>query len=185
MSFMYNYKRLEQLCNDLLSEDRGVSAYIDRMSDNPGGTRYVKGWRDDLKQLKHYRWIRNQIAHEPNCSESEMCDSDDIEWIVNFYNRIINQNDPLALYRQATTKPEKPKPVKTLKPVKTTTKSEKPKSTMALKPTVENKQINTEISKQENLKYNPAKNYFDLILFVLILLLLVMLFILLLNFILL
>ncbi len=185
MSFMYNYKRLEQLCNDLLNDDRGVSAYIDRMSDNPGGTRFVKGWRDDLKQLKHYRWIRNQIAHEPICSEAEMCDSDDIEWIVNFYNRIINQNDPLASYRQATAKPEKPKPVKTLKPVKTITKSEKPKSTIALKPIVENKQINTETSKQANLESNPPENSLGLRLFILFSLLFVMLFIWLLIFILL
>lgn len=102
MSFMYNYKRLEQLCGDLLNDDRCISAYIDRMYDTPDGARLVKGWRDDLKQLKHYRWIRNRIAHEPNCSEAEMCDLYDIEWIINFHNRIINQNDPLALYRKAT-----------------------------------------------------------------------------------
>jgi hypothetical protein len=72
---MYNYKRLEQLCGDLLNDDCCISAYIDKMYDTPDGARLVKGWRDDLKQLKHYRWIRNRIAHEPNCSEAEMCDS--------------------------------------------------------------------------------------------------------------
>ena len=31
-----------------------------------------------------------------------MCSDDDIQWIEDFYDRIINQTDPLALYRQAT-----------------------------------------------------------------------------------
>ncbi len=157
MNFMNNYKRLEQLCGDLLNDDRCISAYIDRMNDTPSGARLVEGWRDDLKQLKHYRWIRNKIAHEPNCSEEEMCDSHDTEWIINFHNRIINQNDPLALYRKATTKPKKPK--------------------KASKPIVENKQINMDRLNQKNLEYKP-KNSLGLILFVLSYLLFIMLFIL-------
>ena len=54
--------------------DRRISAYIDEMINTPRGSYLVKGWDDDLKQLKHYRWVRNQIAHEPDCTEQNMCE---------------------------------------------------------------------------------------------------------------
>ena len=31
-----------------------------------------------------------------------MCDPEDVRWIEDFYERIMNQSDPLALYRKAT-----------------------------------------------------------------------------------
>ena len=107
MGFIESYKRLEKLCGDLLNDDRRISAYIDEMISLPRGSYLVRGWDDDLKQLKHYRWVRNQIAHEPDCNEENMCESSDVVWIDDFYSRIMNQTDPLAMYRKAT----KPQPV--------------------------------------------------------------------------
>lgn len=98
MGFMDSYKRLEKLCGDILGDDRGVSAYIEEMRSIPKGTYCVSGWEDDLKQLKHYRWIRNQISHEPDCTEENMCSYADAQWISDFYERILNQADPLARY---------------------------------------------------------------------------------------
>jgi hypothetical protein len=71
-----------------------------------------------LKNLKHYRWVRNQISHEPECTEQNMCDPEDELWLKEFYDRIMNQTDPLALYRQAT----RPRPVArtTPRPVQST-----------------------------------------------------------------
>ena len=69
MSFIDSYKHLEKLCGEILNDDRRLSAYIDEMIKTSGGPFYVTGWIDDLKQLKHYRWIRNQIVHEPSCTE--------------------------------------------------------------------------------------------------------------------
>ena len=80
----------------------GVSAYIEEMINTPRGSYLVRGWDDDLKQLKHYRWVRNQIVHEPDCYEETMCEAGDDEWLDDFYERIINQTDPLAMYFQAT-----------------------------------------------------------------------------------
>lgn len=101
MSFMTSYKKLEQICRDITGADRPVSAYIDAMRETTQGARYVPGWEEDLKQLKHYRWVRNQIVHETGKTEENMCTSLDVVWIDNFYNRILNQTDPLALYHQA------------------------------------------------------------------------------------
>ena len=113
MGFMDAYKRLEKLCWDALDDDRGVSAYIDKMLNIPRGASAVDTWNADLKQLKHYRWLRNQIAHNPDCTEENMCSPADEKWLKDFYKRIMEQTDPLALYRKATARKKptpKPKP---------------------------------------------------------------------------
>lgn len=92
------YKHLEKLCGDLLNDERRISAYIDEMAKISDGSSKVYNWDNDLKKLKHYRWIRNQIVHEPDCQEENMCHPDDVAWLNNFYSRIMNQTDPLALY---------------------------------------------------------------------------------------
>lgn len=101
MGFIDSYKHLEQICGDSLRDSRRVSAYIDEMKNKPSGSHLVKGWDNDLKQLEHYRWVRNRIAHDPGCSEENMCKAGDALWLDNFYARIMNQTDPLALYYRA------------------------------------------------------------------------------------
>lgn len=98
MSFMTSYKKLEQLCRDITGEERPVSAYIEEMKNTTLGSRYVPGWDDDLKKLKHYRWVRNQIVHETGKTEENMCTSVDVAWLEQFYSRILNRDDPLARY---------------------------------------------------------------------------------------
>lgn len=105
MGFMSSYKRLDNLCKDM--NGIGVTGYIEDMDRNPNGAYHVHGWKDDYYQLKHYRYIRNQIAHENYASEDTMCSDEDEVWIENFYQRIMVQSDPLALYRKAIT----PRPV--------------------------------------------------------------------------
>lgn len=107
MSFIESYKHLDKICGEMFETQYGVSAYIDEMINTPRGSFIVRGWDNDLKQLKHYRWVRNKIAHEPDCTEQNMCEPCDIVWLDDFYERIINQTDPLAMYFQAI----KPHPV--------------------------------------------------------------------------
>lgn len=116
MSFMESYKRLEKLCGEVLRDDGRISAYIKEMERTPRGSTLVPLWDDDLKQLKHYRWVRNQIGHEPNCTEANMCRPGDEQWLDRFYSRIMNQTDPLALYRQKTMPRPAQKPTPISKP---------------------------------------------------------------------
>ncbi len=111
MGFSEEYKRLDRLCRDVMGDNCGVSAYVDEMENTSRGAFYVHGWATDFKQLKHYRWVRNQIAHTPGCTEENMCNDDDTQWVIDFYARIMNQTDPLALYRKAT-QPRQEKSVK-------------------------------------------------------------------------
>ncbi len=112
MGFIDSYKHLERLCGDVLGDDRRISAYIDAMINTPRGAYLVAGWNEDLKMLKHYRWVRNRIVHDPGCCEENMCEPGDAVWLDNFYSRIMNQADPLALYVRAT----RPRPVQKPKP---------------------------------------------------------------------
>ncbi|MCI8589853.1 MAG: hypothetical protein HFE77_03985 [Clostridiales bacterium] len=100
MNFMSAYKHLDNLCKDM--NGIGITGYIKDMEQITTGSYYVKSWNSDYQQLKHYRHIRNQIAHETYANEENMCSDEDIEWLEDFYQRIINQNDPLALYYKAT-----------------------------------------------------------------------------------
>ena len=62
MRFMESYKHLDNLCKDM--NGIGVTGYIKDMEQEHNGGFYVAGWKNDYMQLKHYRYIRNQIAHE-------------------------------------------------------------------------------------------------------------------------
>ena len=108
MGFIDSYKHLEKICGEILKDDRRINAYIDEMENTPKGSRYVSSWNEDLKRLKHYRWVRNQIVHEPNCNESNMCAPQDELWLNNFYSRIMNGADPLTLYRKSALSQKKP-----------------------------------------------------------------------------
>lgn len=101
MKFINSYKQLEKLCNEIYQSNHGISAYIDDMSMHTSASHYVDDWDNDLKQLKHYRWIRNQIVHEPDCTEENMCECGDAEWLDAFHLRIMSGSDPLTLYRKA------------------------------------------------------------------------------------
>lgn len=98
MGFVESYKRLDRLCGDILSTDRGVSAYIDEMKAVNYGRRYVWTWDDDLRSLLRCRHIRNKIVHEPGCTEQNMCLPGDELWLNEFYGRVIGQTDPLCIY---------------------------------------------------------------------------------------
>lgn len=103
MGFMDQYKRLEKLCKDALQDEKGVSAYLELMEKTPRGAAKVENWEADYKQLKHYRWMRNKIAHDPEHTEETMCKAADVKWLKAFCKRIAEQKDPVAQY-QATRK---------------------------------------------------------------------------------
>lgn len=95
MGFMQSYKRLDALCRDI--NGIGVTGYIEDMERSGNGNRYISGWSTDYHQLKHYRHLRNQIAHEVDATEEAMCSEEDVIWIEEFHQRILRQTDPLTI----------------------------------------------------------------------------------------
>ncbi|MBQ9735193.1 MAG: hypothetical protein IJV96_00215 [Clostridia bacterium] len=102
IDFQEEYKRLDHLCKDCLRSGEGVSEYIRQMEATAySGRRFVRTWEDDYQQLKHVRWVRNQLAHEVGTLESDICTEEDLAWVESFYERIINGTDPFTLLRKA------------------------------------------------------------------------------------
>lgn len=96
MGFLNSYKRLDNLCRDM--NGIGITGYIKDMENSARGTYSVPGWREDYLQLKQYRHIRNRIVHENDIDETDLCSAQDTAWLEAFYQRILTQKDPLALY---------------------------------------------------------------------------------------
>ena len=95
--FINEFKHLEKLCNDMYGQPHGVTLYINEMeaaSHEAGG---IAGWSDDFKNLKRLRHIRNNLVHDPEYEPDY--DAEDIEYLKDFYRRIIDQQDPLSLLR--------------------------------------------------------------------------------------
>lgn len=101
LEFQEEYKRLDRLCKDYLSSSEGVSEYIRQMDAMPRIDRqYVITWEEDYKQLKHVRWVRNQLAHEVGILNSDICSDDDLNWVQSFYDRIMAGCDPFTVIRK-------------------------------------------------------------------------------------
>lgn len=96
--FFEAYKHLEKLCGEIYCCSNGISEYISEMETKPRGQSKVESWFSDYKSLKHVRWVRNQIAHDT--SDYVHSDYNDLEFTELFYNRIMNQEDPLAQLRK-------------------------------------------------------------------------------------
>ena len=99
--FFEEYKSLDELCKQILSNDRGVSTYIDEMEKECRGGKLVINWEKDYKQLKRMRWLRNQIAHEASPIEESIVTVEDIKWLKNFRVRIMECTDPFSMLRKA------------------------------------------------------------------------------------
>ena len=100
IDFMDLYKRTDRFIKDAYSSSEGVSEYIRSMeSCFNRGNGSVQGWKGDYDNLKHMRWIRNQLAHEVSY-DSDICSFDDYEWLDNFYKRLFSATDPLGELRK-------------------------------------------------------------------------------------
>lgn len=101
INFQEKYKSLDNLCKDCYNSQEGVSEYIRQMDKYMlEGKRLVKDWENEYSNLKHVRWIRNQLAHEVGTLNSDIVEENDILFLSNFYNKIINANDALSVLRK-------------------------------------------------------------------------------------
>lgn len=100
LEFLENYKYLDELCRQILSSERGISEYIDKMSNVRQGYR-VADWDKDYKKLKKMRWIRNRLVHETDSFEDNLVNEEDSEWLHTFYCRIMECTDPFSLLHQS------------------------------------------------------------------------------------
>ena len=95
-TFFEEYKRLDRICSDMYSVSGGVSQYILDMENHfSEGTGVVDNWKQTYGELKHLRWVRNQIAHE--ASGGSISSDHDLMILQAITLNILQQEDPLAL----------------------------------------------------------------------------------------
>jgi len=98
LEFYEAYKQLDLLCKQALSSNSGVAEYIRQMEDTPcHALQNVQFWIEDLKQLKRMRRIRTELSQRPGSFEDALCTQEDIDWLNDFYIRLLNQTDPFSL----------------------------------------------------------------------------------------
>ena len=75
IDFMDLYKSVDRFLKDAYSSDTGVTNYIQNMELKfLQGRRSISSWQSDYDELKHLRWIRNQLAHDVDY-DSDICES--------------------------------------------------------------------------------------------------------------
>ena len=90
----------KQLCNEFYDQQQGISLYISDMETTPTDVaKMIPGWHTNQKMLKHLRHIRNSMVHDLTEQEINYT-QEDIRNLKEFYQRIIEQKDPLASLRQ-------------------------------------------------------------------------------------
>jgi hypothetical protein len=107
--FFDKYTALDNLCKQMFNAEKGVSSYIEAMeSTSSSKSRNIPDWNSDLKMLKQYRHMRNELAHSTGAFHREVCVTYDVTWIEMFYERIKTRKDPLALlFKQSKQKSTK------------------------------------------------------------------------------
>ena len=110
--FFEEFKKLDKLCGELYESPNGVTHYIDDMkAASLDKCSHIPNWKTDLKDLIRLRHIRNHLAHMEGAFNEDICTQNDINWIKNFHQRIMNQSDPLAMLTQTLQeKKQMPKP---------------------------------------------------------------------------
>lgn len=94
--FFEEYKHLERLCSDMYSCRDGVRQYLEDMECQfSEGEKAIPHWAQDYRKLRGLRRTRNTLAH--NVSEYQVCTEQDVENVIDFADRIMRQQDPLAM----------------------------------------------------------------------------------------
>lgn len=114
--FFDAFKELDNLCRDIYGESAdhklGVTMYIEDMDRRSyQGAGGVPGWSYDYERLREVRDLRNELAHSRNSISFDICSEEDVDFVRSFKMRILNQTDPLAMYRRAITSHSIVKPV--------------------------------------------------------------------------
>lgn len=102
------YKSVDRICKDIYNSDKGVTTYIDNMSEvSQWESMIIPQWEETLFALKRIRKLRNEMAHEEGAFEYADGTQGDLDWLKQFHNSILNQTDPLCiLYKNRKAKQE-------------------------------------------------------------------------------
>lgn len=105
--FIDEFKRLDDICKQMYGNSRdgklGVTAYLSEMYDRSNDARQygIPDWGSDLYFLKRVRNMRNDLIHGKVSLSSSYCTEDDVLFVIEMHNRILDGTDPLCLLNDA------------------------------------------------------------------------------------
>lgn len=93
--FFSKYKKTDNMVKDMYGSG-GISRYIELLEQNSDNLVISKNW-EFYRQLKHLRWVRNQIAHSDE--KDSFATVEDVENLDIIHKSFIDRNDPLCLMK--------------------------------------------------------------------------------------
>ena len=96
MEFMDLYKSVDNSIKKILGTDKGITEYINILELKAQGSKSAPEIRQDLKMLKHLRWVRNKLAHEVDYG-TQILEAGDGEWLESFQKRMRKGKLPVRL----------------------------------------------------------------------------------------
>lgn len=99
MKFLQAYVALDDVCKKHLRSEKGITQYIDQLSDKDRTS-------ETLKTLKSLRYKRNKLVHEVNADVGPTLQ--EIKWLTEFKNKVENKKDPLTVLERKNAKKGSP-----------------------------------------------------------------------------
>ena len=106
--FLEEYKRVDNICRDIYQSDSGITNYINLMRDAKNyRDQNIAEWDAVLARLMALRHIRNKLTHDVGTLEMELCREDDVLWLEEFGDSLLDATDPLAKHYRSYDKNKK------------------------------------------------------------------------------
>lgn len=98
--FLTEYKKLDDLCKDVLDTEEGINAYIREMELCVGPKKNIDQWVDDYHNLNKCRHIGNLLERYEATGREPQCTKQDIAWLKKFQQKLAGGADPVEEVRK-------------------------------------------------------------------------------------
>lgn len=96
--FFELFTKVDNLCIEVYQNEHGLADYVEDMrSISTYTVEDIPDWGADLFQLITLRNIRSSLVNTPGAFAEDICSQEQLEWLENFYQRILDRKDPMAL----------------------------------------------------------------------------------------
>ena len=99
--FYEEFTKLDRLCSEIYQLDNGVGTYLAEMTAvSAAWAEKVPGWIPDMEQLYRYYVLRKAMAQSGEAFRDTLCAREDVQWVQQFHQRILERSDPLARLKE-------------------------------------------------------------------------------------
>lgn len=95
------FSKVDKLCIDIYQNEHGLADYVEDMrSISLNTVEDIPDWESDLLCLMSLRNIRNSLINTPGAFQEAVCTEEHLEYLEQFYQRILDRQDPMALLEE-------------------------------------------------------------------------------------